>query len=219
MTAYTDTWVDGYYHHVYAGSQYLGKSYIAGHYNHTRTLGLADSAKNVRRGNINDYKQKIAELKKNIAQKAEEEKQARIKAYWEKHADRKKALDSEKRRLEGEKSKLNADIAAVEAQLAQKVPSQIKIDELRSSITNLENKKQELGLFSMKEKKQISNEIKANQAEIDSLQAKAEAERNTKNGPLNKKRDELRSKLKTVTGKIADIDTELTRDPGVNLLK
>lgn len=158
---------------------------------------------------------------------AEEAKQARIKAYWEAHADEKKALDAEKKELEDKKSKLNAEIAeqdklikAAEADKKVAVPSEAERDKLKNQIKELQNRRAGLGIFAGKEKKQIGEEIASLDGRVTVLDGKVDAEKKARDAeadkkaaPAKAKKDELQSQLNAATKRISAIDAALTKDP------
>lgn len=193
---------------------------------------LAEKAKETRRRQITECVDKIVELQKKIddkkaaeARKAEEEKQARIKAYWEAHAEEKAALDAEQKELETKKESLTSEIAGLDAEIEAldpkgAVPSEAEDEKLRDQIRDLENQRSKLGLFAGKEKKRITEEIASLYGRCDSLESKIEdekkarqAEANKKMAPLRKKRAELRRQLDAATKRINAIVNELTKDP------
>lgn len=195
---------------------------------------LNDQAVSTRRTQIQDCKNKIADLERKIrekaeaeAKKAEEEKQARIKAYWEAHADEKAALEAEKKQLTEKSDKLSAEIAELDSQIGaaraeekEKVPSEVETDKLKEQIRDLEKRRAGLGIFAGKEKKQIGEEIAALQGRVDSLKSKIDDEKKAKAAeiqqrlaPVQSKRDELDTERTTATKRISAIDAELTKDP------
>ncbi len=194
---------------------------------YSRTWGLVESAKIKRRELIATYNEKIAEIEKAIKERADEEKKARIAAYWEEHADEKAALESEKKELEDEKTKLTAEIAeqdkiinAAEADRSVAVPSEVESNKIMGQIKELENDRSKLGIFSGKKKKQIDEEIAVLQGNINALKSKVEEEKRARNAaadknaaPAKAKRDELQSRLDVVINRLSDIDAELTKDP------
>jgi len=115
-----------------------------------------------RREIISGYKKSIQEIKDKAKakeaeerKKAEKEKQARIKAYWEAHADEKAKLDAEKKELTDKESKLNAEIDDLTKQInatqpTGKVPSEEESDKISLQIVQLNEQKSKLGLFSGK---------------------------------------------------------------------
>ncbi|MEE3491537.1 hypothetical protein [Ruminococcus sp.] len=198
-------------------------SYVS-EYRWQKEYTLTDEAVAHRRKEIQKYKEEIAKLER----KAEEEKQARIDAYWEAHADEKKALDDERERLGSEVKEIDAKISKCDFQInaiksernKMKAPSEAEIDKLRDQIKDLENKRAGLGMFAGKEKKKIGEEIAALKGRIDSLSEKVNEEKRaigkdyqTRIDPLQKQKDELSSDRNTKQKRINAIDSELSKDP------
>ena len=185
-----------------------------------RDYSLTDNAKTIRTRCKKEWQDKVLQLKKSVedkkaaeARKAEEEKQARIKAYWEAHADEKASLESEKKELEAKRDSLTAQIADLDKQLAEKVPSEVESEKLKAQIKDLEDKKSKLGLFAGKEKRQIAEEIATLQGRVDSLKSKVESEHSAKDAPLKTKKAELSADLDKAKKRISAIEAEFTKDP------
>ena len=199
-----------------------------------KEYSLNDSAKEQRRKEVRECKQKIEEIKRKKQEKeeaerkkAEEEKKARIKAYWEAHAEEKAALESEKRdliekrdRLNKELNEINAEIQRVEREKNEAVPSETEKSKVEDQIRDLNNRRASLGLFAGKEKKQIAEEIASLEGRVDSLKGKIEEEKREKAAEVEKKlspakarKNELDSELAPITKRISAIDAELTKDP------
>lgn len=193
---------------------------------------LADKAKETRRKQVKECKDAIKRIEdkkkaKEAAEKkaAEEAKQARIKAYWEAHADEKAKLDAEKKELTDKKSKMSAEIADLDKQIkaAQptgNVPSEDESNKVKAQIKELENQRAGLGIFAGKEKKRIGEEIASLQGRVDSLKSKIEeekkartAEADKKIAPLKAKKDELEKQVSAATKRLSTIEAELTKDP------
>lgn len=201
-------------------------------YEWVREYSMTQGSKDVRKKQIQECKDKIAALEKKIrekkeaeARKAEEEKQARIKAYWEAHAEEKAALEGEQKELEAKKDKLVTEIAGLHAEIKTldpkgTVPSEAEDEKLRDQIRDLENQRSKLGMFAGKQKKQITEEIASLNGRRDSLKSKIEdekkarqAEADKKMAPLKEKVAELQSQLDAVNKRIKAIVNELTKDP------
>lgn len=199
-----------------------------------RTWMLTDEAKKNRRKWISDYREKITKLKRELeekkqaeAKKAEEEKQARIQAYWEAHAEEKATLEAEKKQLAEKKETLDSEIGKLtdEIETLRKeekaaVPSEEETDKLKEQIRGLEKRRANLGMFSGKEKKQITEEIASLQGRIDSLKGKIEDEKKAKAEevkkkiePLQGKKDELTPQRDKLAKRISAIDAEFSKDP------
>lgn len=182
---------------------------------------LSQSAKDIRNRQMKECDEKIKELQKKIAdkkvaeaKKAEEEKQARIKAYWEAHADEKAALDAEKKELEAKMDSLRSEYADLYAQIKTgNVSSEDEYDKLRDQIRDLENQRSKLGMFAGKQKKQITEEIASLSVRRDSLKSKIEDEKKARRAEVDKKLAPLTEQLDKARKRFVAIETELTKDP------
>lgn len=204
-------------------------------YDHVVEYTLADSAKKYRREQVQQARNKIAELEKKVsaekaakAKRAAEEKEARIKAYWEAHADEKAALEAEKKQLSEKKDGLDREIGQLTVEIEglrkeekSAVPSEAETDKLKEQIRSLEKKRANLGMFSGKEKKQITEEIATLQGRIDSLKGKIDEEKKARAAeiqkklePLQSRKDELTPQRDAAAKRISAIDAEFTKDPG-----
>ena len=197
-----------------------------------REYSLSESAIENRKKEVREIKAKIAVIERKKREKeaaekkaVEEAKKARIKAYWEAHADEKAKLDAEKKELSDKKKKLSAEIADLDKQIraAQpvgNVPSEAESNKVKVQIKELENQRAGLGIFAGKEKKRIGEEIASLQGRVDSLKSKIEeekkartAEADKKVAPLKAKKVELEKQVSTVTKRLSAIEAELTKDP------
>jgi len=201
-------------------------------YRWTASRSLTDEAVASRRRSAQQARDKAAELERKAAErkaaearKAAEEKQARIRAYWEAHAEEKAALDAELKELEDKKEKLSVEIAEIDPQIKEledigKVPSEEEDEKIAEQIKELVTRRDKLGLFAGKEKKQIGEEIASLNGRRDSLKGKIAEEKNARKAeadvklaPLKAKLEELQSQIETINKRISAIDTELTKDP------
>ena len=193
---------------------------------------LSDTAKEIRRKQVKECKDAIKRIEdkkkaKEVAEKkaAEEEKKARIKAYWDAHADEKAKLDAEKKELADKKNKLNAEIASLtkqidDAQPTGSVPSEDESGKVSNQIKELEEQRAKLGIFSGKEKKRIGEEIASLQGRLDSLKSKIDEEKKARTAevdkklaPIKAKKNELEQQVSAAEKRISAIEAELTKDP------
>ena len=205
-------------------------------YGEYSTIGMQAEGRRKYSGLAQDAKNKATELEKSVTEKkvaeakkkAEEEKQARIMAYWQAHADKKAALDDEMMSLVQEKRRLTSKISFINIQIKkaysnkERVPYMDEYNKLSDQIKDLEDQRSKLGLLSGKQKKQIDEEIASLNSSRDILNAKIEeeikarlAEVDEKTASINEKKDEMLSQLSAVQRRIDEIETELTKDPGV----
>ena len=178
----------------------------------------------------NQVKDKQAALERKVVEEKEAaiaRQNARIAAYWEAHADEKAALEAEKEQLMEkydtfgkEIDNLTVEIEALKKEEKATVSSEDESDNLRNQIRDLEKRRANLGLFSGKEKKQITEEIASLQGRIDSLKGKIEEEKKEKAAgikvrldPLQSKKDELTAQRDAAEKRISAIEAEFTKDP------
>ena len=199
-----------------------------------KSLSLNEKAKQSRIELANGYKQKIKRLRESVNEKkiaeqkkAEEEKKARIDAYWEAHAEEKEKLEAEKKQLSEKKDELQAKIDKVNKEIRtyqdlkkEEVPSEMEKKKYEDQIRDLRNRRANLGAFSGKEKKQIDADISALEGAIASLKSKIEDERVAKNleydkklAPFNEEKSKLGAEIGPIIKRIEAIDTELNKDP------
>lgn len=195
---------------------------------------LNDAAKAERRAQIKECNEKIVRLEKEVAEKkaedarrAEEERKARLAAYWEAHKEEKAALDAEKEELTEQKIQIQTELNEVQKELDiiakerdSQVPSEVEFEKVRSRIKELDSRIMNLGMFSGREKKQLNDERSALYGRRDSLKEKIpeekkvrDAEVREKQGPLNEKKREINERLDAVVKRMATIEVALTKDP------
>lgn len=201
-------------------------------YEWVREYSLAQSAKDSRRREVQECKDKIAEIERNIrkkkeeaARKAEEEKRQRIEAYWAAHAEEKARLEEERDTLTQKQKDLSKRISKLDQQISAetpsgKVPSEVEMDLVQDQIKDLEKRRAGLGIFAGKEKKQIAEQIASLNGRLDTLKAKAEEEKKARSAEASKKtrpmRDEkaaLQKEVEAAKKRISAIEAELTKDP------
>lgn len=221
-----------YYHQINMQEYCIYMSAYADYSSSYKDWFLTDESKKKRREIISGYEKSIQEIQDKAKakeaeerKKAEKEKQARIKAYWEAHADEKAKLDAEKKELTDRKSKLSAEVVDLTKQIdaAQptgNVPSEDERNKVKAQIKELENRRAGLGIFAGKEKKRIGEEIASLQGRLDSLKSKIQeekkaraAEADKKAAPLKAKKDELEKQVSAANKRLSAIKAELTKDP------
>ncbi len=132
---------------------------------------------------LNDIKD-IEDMKNMISIKQKPEEERKAKLYWEKHAD-------EKSSLMDEKSTLEAKIASVEG-----ISGASRKEKLEKELTELYEKKSELGLFKTKEKKVLDEQILGIHKEISQIDSTLRSdEYNKEITALKEKYDEVCNKL------------------------
>lgn len=127
---------------------------------------LSDEAKIARKKLINQYRERISAMKAEKALKEKENARKRFAEYWEKHADEKKKLETEKQSLEKLITVLYEEI--------KNIPEKSKIREMEVKIQSLDDEKRALGLFKTRERKIIQEQIDSATAELKTTSNKAE---------------------------------------------
>jgi DNA repair exonuclease SbcCD ATPase subunit len=110
-----------------------------------------ESAKQEWFGKAREWRAKAKEMERLAEEKKEAERLKRIDAYWEIHADEKAAFDAEKKELSDKITALNDEIA--------RIPEKAELEKLTDDINSLDAEKKALGLFKLKEKKQLQEKI------------------------------------------------------------
>lgn len=171
---------------------------------------LTDSAKQWRRNKIAEYNAEIARLenakkeeeraeeeakrkaKEEARKAAEEEAKKRFEEYWAEHAEERKTLEEEAASLKKQVSELETEL--------ENVPEKAEKDEASKQLRSLWVKRESLGIFKIKEKKAI-------QEEIDTVSAKVK----TLEGKVNAAQKAIREKIDPLNKRINEINNELTK--------
>ncbi len=124
---------------------------------------------------------------------ANAKKQRLIVEYWQSHADEKAALDKER-------SELVSFVSALENE-KNNLPGQSEKRNLEQKIENLNNTKKSLGLFKVKEKKEIQASIDEATSQLNQIAISLQT-------PLA----DIQSKINTANNRIVEIDTEFNKD-------
>lgn len=159
------------------------------------------------------------------AEKENRKKKLAFKAYWEAHAEEKDQLLQQKQQLTEErkphatKAKELRDIIKSIKERKVTAPAEEEYQKMQVDIRNLRSKRDGLGMFKGKEKKQLTDEIDAIEKKLPSIRELAEKQK----GELNEKNKEeaakyeeewkfVSEKLKAYDDQISAIDVELTKD-------
>lgn len=164
---------------------------------------LSESAKQLRRNKIAEYNAEIARLEnakkeeeraeEEAKRKAEEEEaKKRFEEYWAEHAEERKTLEEEAASLKKQVSELETEL--------ENVPEKAEKDEASKQLRSLLVKRESLGIFKIKEKKAI-------QEEIDTVSAKVK----TLEGKVNAAQKAIREKIDPLNKRINEINNELTK--------
>ena len=117
------------------------------------------------------------------------------KAYWAEHQSEMQSLENEKKTLQARIEELNKEIASL--------PILSKISEIKSKITSLNNEKSSLGLFKLKEKKALQEQIDGQEAELSQHETAAS----------NQKKP-LESEIAQCKKRIQEIENEFKKERG-----
>lgn len=183
---------------------------------------LTDAAVAYRRGIISQYESKIREIrntkKQRIAaeeQKAKEEVQRRIAAYWEEHPEEKECLETEKKDIEAQIKNAYASrdeqIALIDKEIAD-IPGKAEIQELDRKIIKLNEAKSALGFFKGKEKKSLQEQIDQANNEIIAIKKRREFAKDELESRKSVVRSDMEKKVKPLQDKLFDIITELNKE-------
>lgn len=182
---------------------------------------LTAAAKQARRKTISNYSVKKAE----ILAEFEEKRKKKIEKYWEEHAEEKERLlleikDQEKK-IDDDNKKLN-ELLKERADLfstIENTPACKELKNCKEKIQKLTSEKQQLGLFKVKQKKELQEQIDRLNEESKSIYERATKEfedAKTENqkeiDKLNNKIDKITKEVETAKKIVAKNNKELTRD-------
>ena len=173
-----------------------------------------------------EQERKAAEERRARERKAAEEKKARIEAYWSEHTEEKRELEEKKADAKAKASRIRARIYAIDRDIEnakslknRKLPSETDLEKAEKEKDSLVSKKNSLGLFAGKEKKQLTEEITSLQGKMDELRVKIEAERKERDdkiskqiAALDKEKGSLQKELKIAEYDATSAENELTKD-------
>jgi Chromosome segregation ATPases len=133
---------------------------------------------------------KIATLKQELQSKKEAEEKKRFDDYWNEHQE-------DKETFENEKNELASEIAKHESE-KEIVPGTDELKNLKQQLQDLENQKSALGVFKMKEKKELQAKIAEMTMQIWNLRNKVDASIRDIDAaiePLKKRIDDINKEL------------------------
>ncbi|MBQ4572623.1 MAG: hypothetical protein IJA80_05045 [Clostridia bacterium] len=190
-----------------------------------KNLELTDAAKNSRRNSISQYRAKIDNIKQSIsrkeaAERAEkerierEEAQKRYEAYWKEHIDERKQLEAElesiKAKINQLNSNYNVEIEDVNKQILE-LPGYTEISHLDERINQLMDNKNSLGIFKVKEKKTLQEQIDKLISEKNNIKDRMESDKKELEAKLIVIRDEINSKITPLRNRENTITNELNK--------
>jgi hypothetical protein len=182
---------------------------IFSRYDYVKSRTLTNSAIAVRRKQVEECREAIANIHKKKAdemaaarEKEKEEKQARIKEYWSKRPEEKAKLDAELAELSEEKAKIdekisthNDAIGEIKRKGAEQVPSEIAMQNCKKELARLVKEISELGVFKKKEKNELEYELEQIHREMRELEPRIEKEKVEIKKKLDEELTQLREKL------------------------
>ncbi len=167
--------------------------------------------------------QRVQRYKDEIVQK---QKKERLEKYWSEHAVEKQqyeerliAIDSEIKELRNQDAPYQAKIAEIKKDLSVRVPAENQLSELKKQQRDFTDQKSKLGLFAMKQKKELQTQIDALQAQIDNTSAIVRKQKNAIEDDVAKRiasveedRRPIANQLYALEQEKNQIANELTRD-------
>lgn len=157
------------------------------------TNGLTDSAKATRTLIKDQMTIKVKKAKEAVSVKQANERKARIEKYWGEHK-------SEWNMLTAKKESLQSNLGGLTDTL-EKIPIRHGVDELMGEIEKKKLAKKNTGIFNLKEKKKLQEQIDA----LESVLQKKQEECREESESISKKIDEVMLLLE-------DVENELSKD-------
>lgn len=157
------------------------------------TNGLTDSAKATRTLIKDQMTIKVKKAKEAVSVKQANERKARIEKYWGEHK-------SEWNMLTAKKESLQSNLDGLTDTL-EKIPIRHGVDELMGEIAKKKLAKKNTGIFNLKEKKKLQEQIDA----LESVLQKKQEECREESESISKKVDEVMLLLE-------DVENELSKD-------
>lgn len=162
---------------------------------------LTDSAKQYRKSLISEYNTKISQLKVSVQKQKEVKKQQeaeaagkRFEEYWAEHG-------TEKSQLEEERQQISEQIRCFEKDAERLIePFVTENSRIQTRIEKIRNEQKALGLFKVKEKKVLQDQIDAAQKEINANLSRMKDLQSPINGNIDR-----------LMGRMGEIDHELTK--------
>lgn len=188
---------------------------------------LSQKAKDERRNQIKKCESAIRKINDNISKKEAEEKKKRAEDYWSEHREIKAELESQKNQLEDQKVMIQNEISELDMQILKlreeekkKIQSKIEEENIYKRIKELESQRSNLGVFAIREKTNISNEIDALIKDIDVLRERAQKEQRSKTDMIQRKTKDIKNKknrlqdeVLKLTIRIVELDKQLSDVP------
>ncbi len=150
-------------------------------------------------------------------------KENKIRIYWELHRDEKDALLQEEAALMREKDELESKIKSGNDQIANlndvRLPAEEERDSLREESKQLSIKRDKLGIFKLKEKKEcearideIQKKLLQLEAEINNQRTELKQANDMKVNDVNMQLQSIKNRLSNIEKRLQEINKELTKE-------
>lgn len=180
----------------------------------SREYCLADTAKAIRRSSIATYEAKIKTIKDAINKKEAEEAQTRFDSYWATHSDERLNLEEEQKRLKTEidalYASLNEPIASLNKDISD-IPGNAEVACLEERIKKLTEEKSSLGIFKVKEKNALQDQINLAESDKRVIQARMDSAKKDIQSKIDSIKADIQKKVSPLQHRINTINTELKK--------
>lgn len=167
--------------------------------------------------------EKASSIIKILENYKENKVQNKIRIYWELHRDEKDALLQEEAALIQEKDELESKIKSGNDQIASlndvRLPAEEERDSLREESKQLSIKKDKLGIFKLKEKKEcearigeIQKKLLQLEAEINNQRTELKQTNDIKINDVNMQLQPIKNRLSNIEKRLQEINKELTKE-------
>ncbi len=175
---------------------------------------------------LSDFNAWVYNYEKKVDEQLRREKEARIVQYWSEHAAEKAEydtrlaeIDCEINSLRSQTEKFDAKIAEIKEELSDEIPGNDLLKDIKERQNDLINQKSKLGLFAVKQKKQIQAQIDELQPQINELEEKVNKQKQALEDDVAAKISVIAVEKKTIVDRMnvlvdekAKIEYELTKD-------
>lgn len=172
---------------------------------------------------MEELKNRLQTWKKNHERELADERRAK---FWEEHSEEKNqyesrigAIDSELKILEETSSQYDERIVNIKKDWYKKLPEEKQLDGMKQQQGDLMCQKSLLGLFDVKQKKQLQTQINALQRDIDSMQTSINNQKRamrddveSRAAAAEKERQPFKDRIKELEQEKRKINEELTKD-------
>ncbi len=158
----------------------------------------------------------IQEKRRKIEEQAAAEQAERNRAYWEAHADEKAELerkrDALRREYDGKCDELQAmrtELDAVRKRLGDLVPAHSEEEQTAKAIRSLKERISKLGFFQGREKKSLTEQLRAEEAKMLEIPKKIKAQREAREAELQPQIDAWKKRMEPKRARCQQIKEEL----------